>query len=217
MKISILCSSKEHPVYSTLELWKDRHSLSHQIELVQFSTDLSGGDILLLISCSEIIKKTLRDTYKTTLIVHASNLPKGRGMSPHIWQIIEGSNSITVSLLEAEDKLDSGAIWAQRQLLLEGHELHDEINSKLFAIESELMDFAVNNFENISPAPQQKLEPTYYRKRNPDDSRLDPNKTIVEQFDLLRVSDPIRYPTFFDLRGHRYILKIEKTIMDGTH
>ena len=42
------------------------------------------------------------------------------------------------------------------------------------------------------------------------DSRLDPHRPIADQFDLLRVADPDRFPAFFDLRGHRYLVRIEK-------
>jgi methionyl-tRNA formyltransferase len=35
-------------------------------------------------------------------------------------------------------------------------------------------------------------------------------KTIAEQFDLLRVVDNLRYPAFFDHRGKRYRLTIKK-------
>ena len=34
------------------------------------------------------------------------------------------------------------------------------------------------------------------------------------QFDLLRVVDTERYPAFFDCRGRRYIVKIEKAVSD---
>lgn len=210
MKISILCSSKNHPIYETLLNWQQKYECTHEIELVQSKQNLSGGDILFLISCSELIKENVRDRYKATLVIHASNLPMGRGWSPHIWQVLEGRNEIMVTMLEAEDKVDSGAIWSQRAIKLEGHELFDEINEKLFAIESELMDFAVSNFNTISPEQQREMEPTYYRKRTPEDSRIDPDKSIAEQFDLLRVADPDRFPAFFELRGHCYQIKIEK-------
>lgn len=215
MKISILCSSKEHPVYKSLVKWKQKLENTHEIELVQLKQDLSGGDILFLISCGELIRKDVRDLYKSTLVIHASDLPEGRGMSPHIWQIIEGKKAIIVTLLEAEDILDSGAIWTQKELFFEDHELYDEINEKLFALENDLMDFAIVNFQKISPSPQREAEPTYYRKRTPEDSCIDPDKSIAEQFDLLRVADSVRFPAFFDLRGHRYRIKIEKIKSDG--
>lgn len=166
--------------------------------------------MLFLISCHEIVGMDIRSRYQATLVVHASDLPSGRGWSPHIWQILGGGNRITVSLLEAEDAVDSGAIWAKRDFQLDGHELWDEINEKLFAIEIELMDFAVDNFGGICPNPQPAQGTSYFPKRTPEDSRLDPSKSIREQFNLLRVCDPDRFPAFFELNGHRYRLMIEK-------
>jgi methionyl-tRNA formyltransferase len=211
MKISILCSVVEHPVYPAIASWRSRYGQKHEIEIVQEKAKLNGGDLLFLISCHEIIGRDIRDMYRATLVIHASNLPDGRGWSPHIWQILSGRNEIPVALLEVEDRVDSGAIWTQRALRLEGHELYDEINSKLFAVELELMDFAIAQWPTIVPQPQEVRDGSYYERRTPEDSRLDPTKTISEQFDLLRVADPQRYPAFFDYRGQRYIDKLEKT------
>lgn len=183
---------------------------SHRVELVRQKSELTGGDVLFLISCHEIISTLDRQKYGATLVIHASDLPEGRGWSPHIWQIVEGKNLIVVSLIEARDAVDTGAIWAQRQLVLEGHELSDEINAALFAIELELMGHALEIIGAGKPSPQDDRPPSYYRRRTPEDSRLDPLRTIAEQFDLLRVADPQRFPAFFDLRGHRYLVRIEK-------
>jgi methionyl-tRNA formyltransferase len=182
----------------------------HEVELVHGKDELSGGDILLLISCHEIILSQDRQRYHASLVIHASDLPEGRGWSPHIWQILEGKRDIVVSLIEAQDQVDTGAVWAQRHLMLEGHELSDEINEKLFAIELELMDEALEKVGRAKPVPQDDRRPSYYRRRTPDDSRLDPHQPIADQFDLLRVADPVRFPAFFDLRGHRYVVRIEK-------
>nr|QIO37219.1 UDP-glucuronic acid dehydrogenase [Bradyrhizobium sp. 1(2017)] len=210
MKISILCSSPAHPIYPHLRHWGQVNGAAHTIELVQTKAELSGGDILFLISCHEIISAKDRASYGTSLVIHASDLPHGRGWSPHIWQILEGKSDIVVSLLEAEDQVDTGAIWAQRHMILEGHELYDEINAKLFAIELDLMGEALASIGLRVPAPQDDRPPTYYPRRSPDDSRLDPDRSLGEQFDLLRVADPERFPAFFDFRGHRYTVRIEK-------
>src|SRR5258706_2562696 len=210
MKISVLCSSTSHPVYPHLQRWVQATGARHDVELVQSKVELTGGDILFLVSCHEIIAAQDRQKYATSLVIHASDLPEGRGWSPHIWQILEGRHDIVVSLIEAQDQVDAGAIWAQRHLVLEGHELIDEINSKLFAIEFDLMDHALEIAGSAAPQAQSDRAPTYYRRRTPEDSRLDPYRSIAEQFDLLRVADPVRFPAFFDLRGHRYLVRIEK-------
>lgn len=210
MKVSVLCSSTAHPVYPHLEQWAKRARADHDVELVQHKAELTGGDILFLISCHEIVLAADREKYRASLVIHASDLPEGRGWSPHIWQILEGKNRIIVSLIEAQDPVDTGAIWAQRPLVLDGHELSDEINDRLFAIEIELMDHALAIAGSAKPAPQDSRPPSHYRRRTPEDSRLDPSRPIAEQFDLLRVADPQRFPAFFDLRGHRYVVRIEK-------
>ena len=210
MKISILCSDLNHPISPWLERWSLNHRDTHVVSLNRRKDELTGGDILFLISCHEVISSKVRALYGTTLVVHASDLPIGRGWSPHIWQIIEGKNRIPVTLLEAEDAIDSGAIWAQRYIQLGGHETFEEINALLFDAEVDLMDAAVAGFKTIHPQAQDARQPTRYRKRTPEDSRIDPYMPIADQFDLLRVADPMRFPAFLEHRGHRYLISIVK-------
>jgi hypothetical protein len=61
----------------------------------------------------------------------------------------------------------------------------------------------------LSKGIAQTGEPSFYKKRTPGDSRLDPQKSLAEQFNLLRVVDNDRYPAFFEWNGRRYNLKIE--------
>ncbi|MEG0006830.1 MAG: formyltransferase family protein [Aeromonas sp.] len=211
MKITILCSSENHPVNKMLNDWIHRHNGQHDIQLVRSRSDLSGGDLLFLISCSEIISISERGLFKKTLVIHASDLPQGRGWSPYIWEIIDGATSITVSLLEAEDSVDSGDILKKCRVAIPIHTLYDEINDLLFAAEAELMDYAVDNFFTIQPQKQSTgMEVTYYPRRNADDSELDPYQSIISQFELIRVCDPMRFPAFFTLHGHKYKLTLEK-------
>lgn len=211
MRISFLCSDKQHPVNEHLLKWVKQQQDAHQVELVQKKNELSGGDILFLISCSEIVGVTDRSAYRASLVLHASDLPQGRGWSPHIWQIIAGAEEITLSLLEAEDKVDSGRIWAKVMFPVPKHVLWDEINERLFDAEIGLIDFAVREFENILPTDQDpSIEPTYYSRRSPADSQLDPAQSIVSQFDRIRACDPNRFPAFFELHGMKYKITLEK-------
>jgi methionyl-tRNA formyltransferase len=50
-----------------------------------------------------------------------------------------------------------------------------------------------------------------YPRRTPNDSRVNPEQSIRSQFDLIRVCDPDRYPAFFELYGHKYIIRVEKS------
>jgi len=209
MDLTIICSDKHHKIFPYLEKWVRENSKNHNISLVTKSKDVTKGDILFLISCTEIIKNDIRKKFKETLVIHESDLPKGRGWSPLVWQIINGSNTIPITLLDAADKVDSGDIWKKEFVKLEGHEVADEINAKVLPIKLKLMDFAIQNMNSIKKTSQEG-QPSYFPPRKPEDSELDVNKTIKEQFDLMRAADNERYPCFFNYRGHRYKVILDK-------
>ena len=211
MNITVLCSDPTHPVNTYLNSWASEASLRHNVRLVRSRSELTSGDFLFLVSCSELIKPEYRKNYRHTLVLHASDLPKGRGWSPHIWEVIQGSESITLSLLEAEDKVDTGRIWLKLTIPVKKTALWNEVNDLLFSAEIQLINQAVEGYERIEPYNQSAgSESTYYRKRTPDDSQIDPNKSFADQFDLIRMCDPDRYPAWFELHGQKYKVIVEK-------
>jgi methionyl-tRNA formyltransferase len=211
MRISLLCSDENHPVNSYLKKWIEENNSTHYIELIRKKSELSGGDILFLISCWEIVDASDRSDYLACLVLHASDLPKGRGWSPHVWEILNGAEEITLSLLEAVDKVDSGRIWQKIQIPIPRHALWDEINASLFEAEIALIDHAVRNFGQLIPKIQDpNIEPNYYPQRKPSHSRIDPTLSIASLFNQLRVCDPHRFPAFFELEGCRYKIILEK-------
>lgn len=211
MRISIFCSSEEHPVFDSLVKWAEElRGRGYSVSLLSIASDLTGGDLLFLVSCHQIIKVEVLQLFSAALVVHASDLPMGRGWSPHVWAVLNGHDEITVSLVEAAEPVDTGAIWSKTRFTLEGHELFDEINEKLFKAEIELMNLAVEQFRNIVPTPQIGPPGKYLPRRTPEDSRINPDKSIADQFDLLRVCDSERYPAFFEYRGAKYSIKISK-------
>lgn len=165
--------------------------------------------MLFLVSCTEILPPEIRSRFARVFVIHESPLPQGRGWSPLAWQIIEGKNDIIITLLEAVDRVDAGPIVAQAQVHLGGHELADEIHAEVVRAKCQLMQTA-----DLGKRVMQSGEPSYYRRRTPEDSRLDPNKTIAEQFNLLRICEP-RFPAFFEHRGHTYEITITKRESGG--
>lgn len=210
MKISILTSDPNHPVVSWLMKWKCQIEPIHELDLCFDKEELKGGKLLFLVSCAQMVGERERKLFENILVLHASNLPKRRGWSPHIWGIIDGENEITLCLLEASNPVDTGDIWMKKIIRLEGHELLNEINEKLFEAEIFLMNEFVKSYHQIKPFPQSGEQGSYMRKRNSSDSELDISRSIIEQFNLLRTVDNERYPAFFDYLGHRYVIKIEK-------
>ncbi|MDX1726574.1 MAG: formyltransferase family protein [Pseudoalteromonas tetraodonis] len=211
LKVTLLCTDIKHPVYKALEQWKAINKQRYDIELLTSVEQINRKGILLfLVSCSEIVKKSHRDYFIHTLVLHASDLPKDRGWSPHVWAVVNGKSKLTLSLLEAEDKVDTGAIWKKVDITLDGSELYDEINKKLFDAELQLITWACENVDSVVPVLQDESATNYLRKRTPEDSEVDISQSLESQFNLLRVCDPERFPAYFYKNGCKYKIKIEK-------
>lgn len=181
----------------------------HEAALYRDHDSLVQADITFFVGCVRVAKPHTLAKAKFNLVVHASDLPKGRGFSPLTWQIIEGHNDIPVCLLHASHTVDAGNVIYRDWLHFEGHELIDEMRNQLGTKSNELCLRFVNEPTPPLGAPQVG-EPTVYRRRTRADSELDPSRPLVEQFSLLRTVDNERYPAFFNLHGRRYRIRIDK-------
>lgn len=174
--------------------------------------DLIAGDVCFYLSCSEIVRAPTLSLFRHSLVVHGSDLPRGRGWSPLTWQILEGESRIPITLFEAAANVDRGVIYAQTWVEFEGHELIDELRAGLMlATRSLCNEFLVRYPGILQEARQQTGDATYYSRRSPADSQLSADQSIDEQFPLFRVADNSRYPTFFERQGHRYTIRITKS------
>ena len=173
-------------------------------QFISSHEEIGTGFCLFLLSCTKKLKSL--DDFKHNIVIHASALPKGKGWSPLTWQILEGKNKIPLTLFEANDKIDDGDIYFKDILELKGGELIQEIRKKL-SVKLEELIFKFLNDKNLKPIKQEGSE-TIYTRRNYKDSYLDSQKSISEQFNLLRVYDNEKYPAFFIHNSKKYILKI---------
>lgn len=180
---------------------------NHESQLILEASDVVSGDVLCLLGCEKIFKRLDLNTYN--LVVHESNLPEGKGWSPLTWQILEGKNQIPVTLFEAKEEIDAGEIYSQEIIKLEGTELLPEIKDKQGVVTQKLIMNFIDKIPNVVGYPQ-KGNSTFYPKRTSRDSQLNPDKSIAEQFDQLRVCDNERYPAFFIIQNKKYIIKIYK-------
>lgn len=181
----------------------------HQCAWAHSANELPGGDLCFYLSYSRIVDRATREKYRNNLVVHESDLPKGKGWSPLTWQILEGQSRIPVTLIEAAEEVDSGVIYAQRWIEFHEHEFLDELRaSQAFATYDLCRRFVAGYPITANQGREQTGEESFYPRRRPVDSELDPEKSVAEQFNLLRVVDNERYPAFFNVGGHQYFIKV---------
>lgn len=185
---------------------KEEHK-DYEVNFLSKHEEVQKGDILCLLSCERVFRKL--DLNRHNIVVHESDLPKGKGWSPMTWQVLEGKKRIPITLFEANEKIDAGKIYLQKHINLKGHELVEEIRHEQGIATIQIILEFLKNIQKIQPLKQQGEE-TFYRKRTPKDSELNVDKSIKEQFNLLRVCDNERYPAFFLMEGNKYVIKIEK-------
>lgn len=183
----------------------------HKVTLIHEMKEVPSGDICILLGCSQIMSKNSMSKNKINLVVHESALPKGKGWSPLTWQILEGKNNIPIYLLEVSHKVDSGKIYLQDEMVFKGFELIDELREIQAQYTFKLCEKFIDQYPQIlDKGKEQQGKSSYYNKRGPSDSEIEVEKSILENFNLLRTVDNNRYPAFFYLNGKKYKLQIEK-------
>ncbi|MFC2132455.1 formyltransferase family protein, partial [Bacteroidota bacterium] len=176
MKIQILVDNPGSWFLPYAEkLAKELKKGGHKSKLVYKHKDVIEGDILCLIGCVRIFKDLYKNTHN--LVVHESDLPKGKGWSPLTWQVLEGKKKIPITLFEATVGVDSGDIYLQDFIILEGHELLNEIKHQQGLKTNQLIHKFIDNYNSIRPRRQSGLE-TFYKRRKPEDSEVDIYKPI---------------------------------------
>jgi UDP-2,4-diacetamido-2,4,6-trideoxy-beta-L-altropyranose hydrolase len=181
----------------------------HDVCWTHVADSLPGGDICFFLSYGKIVGAEVRGRYRNCLVVHASDLPKGRGWSPASWLILKGENKIPVTLFEAVDEIDAGDIYLQEWIQLDGTELIDAWRRYLSEATSRLAAQFVASFPGIlTSARAQSGVPSFYTRRRREDSRLSADRSLGEQFNQLRIVDNDSYPAYFEWLGEEYVLHI---------
>ena len=197
------------PVATAL-YWKFHDTQKISVAILNKKEELEEHEdieVLLLLGYYEKLEKKYRDMADIVCCFHESALPTGRGWAPLTWQILEGKQEITVTLFEVIEAFDAGDIYLQDTLSIPDTAVISEIRQELGSIYIRM--FITAYIDGFRAKNKQKGIASYYPRRTPLDSELDQNKTISEQFDLLRVCDHKRYPAFFMHKGKKYLLKLE--------
>lgn len=181
----------------------------HKVHWTHSHTELTGGDICFYLSYGRIVKEQVLAKFANNLVVHASDLPKGKGWSPLTWQILEGRNEIPVSLIEAEASVDSGPIYKKIVLPYRGDELIDELRGGISQATYTLCRDFVHGYPHVvaSGVPQEG-EGSLYPRRTAKDSQVDVDQTLESMFNLFRTADNDAYPVWFEYRNRAFVLKI---------
>lgn len=132
---------------------------------------LISPNLILTYGWSEYLSKELRDI-APCLILHPSKLPKYRGGSPIQNQLINGVKESAVTILFAENNLDTGNILYQSSIKLDGYlnEIFDRIINKGLDGSVKIINCLKKN--SLKSKVQNHNIATFYYRRTPSQSQI---------------------------------------------
>jgi methionyl-tRNA formyltransferase len=126
------------------------------------------------------------------VIFHMTDLPYGRGGSPLQNLIASGIHETKISALKCEEKVDAGPIYMKRPLSLHG------AAEEIYLRASEVIEHMIVEIIKTHPQPiAQEGEPTFFKRRKPEQGNLLNTESLENAFDLIRMLDAEGYPNAF--------------------
>ncbi|MFA5853680.1 MAG: formyltransferase family protein [Patescibacteria group bacterium] len=135
----------------------------------------------------------------------AENLPKGRGRSPMNWSILEGRNAFYTNLFRYDAGVDSGAVLDTFKFTIRPEDTAETMHFKNALAMKRLItkNLAALCDGSFALKAQSDEMPTFYPKRNPEDSLIDWRTGLVEIERFIRAVAPPFNGAFTYVRGEK--------------
>jgi methionyl-tRNA formyltransferase len=121
--------------------------------------------------------------------LHFSLLPRWRGAAPVERAILAGDAETGVCVMELEQGLDTGPVYACARTPIGADETAGELRARLVEIGTALLVDTLPEVGTTTPTPQVG-EPTYASKLTVDEFQLDPRRDAVELARVVRAGNP---------------------------
>ncbi len=184
--------------------------VSHSVDDVLSAVDRSGAELGVVVAFGQIIKPHVLDVIPMVNL-HFSLLPRWRGAAPVERALLDGDDVTGVCVMALEEGLDTGGVYARREVPIGQETTAAELRSELVDVGTNLLVDTLDRplAEWIDDPEPQIGEVTYAAKFTSADLEIDWSKPAAEVHRLVRVGGA--WTTF---RGKR--LKInEARLIDG--
>ncbi|MBI3308069.1 MAG: hypothetical protein HYZ79_01690 [Candidatus Melainabacteria bacterium] len=169
-------------------------------------------DYNILLSCGYpfLIPEKVYTRAKYAINFHPTLLPKYRGRYLHYVLINKDEyTGVTAHLIDSS--LDTGPIIKQACFKVSPFDTVKSLMRKSSEVEIGLVLDTLNMLRNgsLKVLPQGENESSsYFEKRTPDDSEIDPSKSLKELFYEIRAYDNVEYPAFFYVDGQKVYISL---------
>tara|TARA_Y100000590_G_scaffold134013_1_gene153302 strand:+ start:543 stop:1457 length:915 start_codon:yes stop_codon:yes gene_type:complete len=141
-------------------------------------------DVIVVAAYGIILPREVLNIPKYGAInIHASLLPFWRGAAPIQRAILAGDKKTGITIMQMEEKLDSGNIILQKEIEINKENIAQEIHDKLALMGGDLINNVLKELERnkkIKSVPQNEEKATYAKKISPEETKIDWNKSGIE-------------------------------------
>jgi len=174
-------------------------------------------DVLVVVAFGMILPKSWLDAPAIAPVnVHASLLPRWRGAAPIERSLLAGDSETGVCIMQMEEGLDTGAVYAQSVLPIADTTTGSELWFKLSPMGAGLLLETLPKIEaGLQPVPQLEKGVTYANKLSNDERVIDWSKSAVDIDRYVRCFSP-RPGMRTQLNG-KWLKLISGTVLSESH
>ena len=176
-------------------------------------------DLVITIAYGRLIKESeLAQPKYGWINLHFSLLPKFRGAAPVQRAILAGEERTGVTVFQLDRGMDTGPIYVQREISLEGNEDCGEVLAQLANIGAPaVLDAITMIFSGISPLPQDEALLSFAPKIDKSETRINWDLTTIEIDRAVRAFSPSP-GAWTEFRGQRLtISKASPSSLEKDH
>jgi methionyl-tRNA formyltransferase len=150
----------------------------------------SGAVLGVTVAFGQLLPKSLLDALPLGFVnLHFSLLPRWRGAAPVERAILAGDAETGVCLMQIDEGLDTGPVYASRATAIGPDETAGALHARLVELGTELLLETLPAVPTITPVDQAG-EPTYADKLTVDEFRIDWSRPADEIHRLIRAGNP---------------------------
>ena len=162
----------------------------------EFLTELQSlsANLQIVVAFRMLPKSVWQMPEYGTFNLHASLLPQYRGAAPINWAIINGEKKTGVTTFFIDEKIDTGNVILQKEVLIDDKETVGELHDKLMYLGSKLVVETVKQIENesVKTFKQTEVENKFAPKIFNNTCKIDWNDSLENIYNLIRGLNP--YP-----------------------
>lgn len=184
------------PPVKTFAREHDIPSIQPQVLRCEETEDRITGtdaDLAVVVAYGRYIPRSIaRLPRRRTVNAHFSLLPRWRGAAPVQRSLEAGEDRTGVTLFEIRPRMDSGPVWASREVEVAPDEAAPELFQRLAAIGADLLGETLPRIieGREDPVPQDPARATHAPPLRKEEGRIDWTRTAREIFNRWRAFQP---------------------------